>query len=415
MKRPPRLLSLSGTVVAPRSAPLTSAAILLAATVPGRVTLRRLLDFDDSRYLLDLLKKVGFEIEGSIAQGLEVGDRVSMSANEVEIDVGSALGLFQLLTTVLSFTPGRFLLRTSLVDPTIDRRVEALRDLGAEIEVPLPAGGSRLAIRGKMSRGGFVMEVSNEVHAELVSSLILVARNIRNGFSIRADDSEYDSVLRPHLDLFQLFGGSVLRQNDRIRQIDTSRFDAGEIQVPVDEFATSHWLAATTAIGGEITISGLRSDTPLEWRIFDVLRKQGCSIDINGDEIAIRASGMNGGEIDLREFRELIPLLASLAPAAKQQGRLTLPSEFDGSLVTKHLSLLGAETHLEENRIIVSRGWKSEPVSIESTDPRWVMGSAVAALCRGGVTIQREQSVTPIYPRFWRTMDEIIGSSEVAP
>ena len=414
MKRPPRLLSVSGTVVAPPSAPLTSAAILLAATVPGTVTLRRLLDFDESRYLLDLLRKVGFEIEGSLAQGLEVGDRVSMSANEVEIDVGSALGLFQLLTTVLSFTPGRFLLRTSVVDPTIDRRVEALRDLGAEIEVPVPAGGSRLTIRGKMSRGGFVMEVSTPAHAELVSSLLLVARNIRNGFSIHASDGESYSALRPHLDLFQRFGGSVLRQDDQMKKIDADGFDAAEVRVPEDEFAISHWLVASAAIGGEITVSGLRSENQTEWPILDVLRKQGCSMEVNGDEILMRASGMNGGDMDLREFRELVPLLASVAPAAKHQVRLTLPSGFDEKLVTKHLSLLGAETRLEENRIIVSRGWKSDPVSIEATDPRLVMSSAVAALCRGGVTIQRDQSVTPIYPRFWRTMDEIINSSEAA-
>lgn len=414
MKRPPRLLRVSATLVAPSSAPLSSAAILLAATVPGTVTLRRLLDFDESRYLLNILKKVGFEIEGSIAQGLEIGDRVSMSANEVEIEVGSATRLFQLLTTVLSFTPGRFLLHCSGVDPSVDRRVEALRNLGAEIEIPPSAGSSRLAIRGKMSRGGFVMDVSTEDDAELISSLMLVARNIRNGFSIRTNGNEYESVLRPHLDLFQRFGGSVVRQDDRTRHIDANGFDAAELPVPIDEFAISHWLVATAAIGGEITVSGIQNEAQLEWPILDLLERQGCSLDIRGAETVMRASEMNGGDIDLREFRDLIPLLASVAPAAKQQVRLSLPSGLDAGLVTNHLSLLGAQTRFEENRIIVSRGWKSDPVSIDATDPRLVMCSAVAALCRGGVTIQRDQSVTSIYPRFWRTMDEIIYSSKVA-
>jgi 5-enolpyruvylshikimate-3-phosphate synthase len=39
------------------------------------------------------------------------------------------------------------------------------------------------------------------------------------------------------------------------------------------------------------------------------------------------------------------------------------------------------------------------------------MAFAIAGLRRGNVTIGKEQVVTKSYPRFWRTLDEVIGSA----
>jgi 5-enolpyruvylshikimate-3-phosphate synthase len=39
------------------------------------------------------------------------------------------------------------------------------------------------------------------------------------------------------------------------------------------------------------------------------------------------------------------------------------------------------------------------------------MSFAIAGLARGNVTIANEQVVSKSYPRFWRTLDELITSS----
>ena len=41
-------------------------------------------------------------------------------------------------------------------------------------------------------------------------------------------------------------------------------------------------------------------------------------------------------------------------------------------------------------------------------DHRIAMAFAIAGLARGNVTIGKEQVVTKSYPRFWRTLDEVV-------
>jgi 5-enolpyruvylshikimate-3-phosphate synthase len=36
----------------------------------------------------------------------------------------------------------------------------------------------------------------------------------------------------------------------------------------------------------------------------------------------------------------------------------------------------------------------------------------VAGLARGNVVVQNEQVVSKSYPRFWRTLDELVASSK---
>ncbi|HKB80940.1 MAG TPA: hypothetical protein VKH35_14610 [Thermoanaerobaculia bacterium] len=44
-------------------------------------------------------------------------------------------------------------------------------------------------------------------------------------------------------------------------------------------------------------------------------------------------------------------------------------------------------------------------------DHRIAMAFAIAGLARGGVTIAGEQVVSKSYPRFWKTLDEVVRSS----
>jgi len=39
------------------------------------------------------------------------------------------------------------------------------------------------------------------------------------------------------------------------------------------------------------------------------------------------------------------------------------------------------------------------------------MAFAIGGLARGNVTIANEQVVSKSYPRFWRTLDEVIAAS----
>jgi len=62
--------------------------------------------------------------------------------------------------------------------------------------------------------------------------------------------------------------------------------------------------------------------------------------------------------------------------------------------------------------LCIESGWSSEPAVIDThNDHRIAMAFAIAGLARGNVTIANEQVVSKSYPRFWKTLDEVIAAS----
>src|SRR5688500_2578663 len=90
MKVIPKSGPVDATVTAPPSKSYSVRALLLAAMSNGTTTVRNCLDADDTRYALEALRTLGFDIAGSFQRDLYIGPRKSMSANEVPIFIGNA-------------------------------------------------------------------------------------------------------------------------------------------------------------------------------------------------------------------------------------------------------------------------------------------------------------------------------------
>src|SRR5256714_10613932 len=123
----------------------------------GTTTITNSLDADDTRYALEALRTIGFEVGGTLREGVRVGPRRSMSANEVPIFVGNAGTAMRFLTGWLSFVPGRFLLHGEqrMHQRPIGDLVDVLMSIGGEVEYVEREGYPPLRIRGKKLRGGF--------------------------------------------------------------------------------------------------------------------------------------------------------------------------------------------------------------------------------------------------------------------
>src|SRR5437764_5471953 len=104
MRPIPKTGPLNATVAAPPSKSYSVRALLLGAMAEGPTTITNCLDADDTRYALEALRTIGFQIGGSFKEGLRIGDRKSISANEVPIFIGNAGTAMRFLTGWLAFT-----------------------------------------------------------------------------------------------------------------------------------------------------------------------------------------------------------------------------------------------------------------------------------------------------------------------
>src|SRR6266550_9440080 len=81
MKPIPHVQRVKATVTAPPSKSYSVRALLLGAMSAEATTITNCLDADDTRYGLEALRTIGFQVSGNFKEGVTIGERLSMSAN----------------------------------------------------------------------------------------------------------------------------------------------------------------------------------------------------------------------------------------------------------------------------------------------------------------------------------------------
>jgi 3-phosphoshikimate 1-carboxyvinyltransferase len=80
--------------------------------------------------------------------------------------------------------------------------------------------------------------------------------------------------------------------------------------------------------------------------------------------------------------------------------------------VTSELRKLGVTVEERPDSLVVQPGWSEANATVEThNDHRIAMAFAIAGLARGNVVIANESVISKSYPRFWRTLDEVVASS----
>jgi 3-phosphoshikimate 1-carboxyvinyltransferase len=222
-------------------------------------------------------------------------------------------------------------------------------------------------------------------------------------------------------DVLAAFGANVKRRDGNIVHVRAARLQRPEYIVVGDYSSASYWFAAAAATRGTIHVRGLASPTAQgDARFLDILSAMGCEVIVNGGNVITVAGAeqLRGGRFDCNATPDLVPTLAAIAPLAGSPveivnvANLRVKESDRLATVSAELRRLGANVDERADSLLIQPGWTGAPAVVEThNDHRIAMAFAVAGLARGGVTIAEEQVVSKSYPRFWRTLDEVIASS----
>ena len=420
MKVIPKTGSINATVSAPPSKSYSVRALLLGAMAEGTTTITNCLDADDTRYALEALRTIGYDIGGSIQREIYIGERKTMSANEVPIFVGNAGTAMRFFTGWLAFTPGRFLLsgEERMHNRPIGDLVEVLRQIGAEVEYVEKEGYPPLRIRGKKMRGGFNVTISAATSSQFVSALMLGGSTLPDGITLRISTMASGPYIDITADILTTFGAHVERSGNQIT-VRGSRLNLAEYRVEGDYSSASYWFAAAAATRGTVRVRGLASPTAQGDAAFlDILKSMGCEI-VTGEEVTVTGpSTLSGGTFDCNATPDIVPTLAAIAPLASAPvdivnvANLRVKESDRLATVSSELRRLGATVEERPDALVIQPGWSSAPATIEThNDHRIAMSFAISGLARGNVTIADERVVSKSYPRFWKTLDEVVTAA----
>ena len=417
MKAIPRVGAIDAMVMAPPSKSYSVRALLIAAMSSGTTTVRNCLDADDTRYALEALRTIGFDIGGSIQREVYIGERKSMSANEVPVFIGNAGTAMRFLTGWLAFTPGRFLLHGEerMHHRPIGELVDVLLQIGGEVEYAGEEGFPPLRIRGKKMRGGFDVTISAETSSQFVSALMIGGATLPDGITLRISTLASGPYIDITADILATFGACVQRDGNVIR-VRAARLERDEYTVEGDYSSASYWVAAAAATRGIVRVRGLAIPTAQgDAGFLDILSSMGCHVEVREGEIEVRGpETLRGGTFDCNATPDIVPTLAAIAPLASTPVEITnianlRVKESDRiATIAEELRRLGAIVEERPDSLLIQPGWGDAPATVEThNDHRIAMAFAIAGLARGNVTIANEQVVSKSYPRFWKTLQTL--------
>ena len=430
VRRPARL---QGSVQVPGDKSISHRAALLGALASGPTTVRRFLAADDCRATLDCLRALGvewrlteeapgvatLEIQGVGLRGLREPTNV--------LDAGNSGTTLRLLAGVLAGQPFASFLTgdASLRSRPVDRIVEPLRLMGAQLFARDGDRRAPLAIRGGSLRG---IRYRLPVASAQVKSAVLLAGLFAEGEVV----VEEPLPTRDHTErLLRAMGADLQREGPGIRLMPPPSLSPCELEVPGDVSAAAFWLVAGAVHPeAEIVLTKVGVN-PTRTGLLDALSMMGASIDIGeermvGEEpvadITVRSSRLRGVELGGDLIPRLIDELPALAVAAafaegrtvvRDAGELRVKESDRIAALVRELGRLGVQIEERPDGFVIEG---TRPGELRGThvngggDHRLTMALAVAGLLAEGDTIvEDEEAVAVSYPGFWEEL-ELIGA-----
>ena len=296
----PPLRGAAGTVHLPGSKSISNRVLLLAGLSEGTTLVRDLLASDDTAVMLDALRALGCTLQTQADGALAVtGLGGRLRVHEAALFLGNAgtamRPLAAALAVLAALQGGRFELSgvPRMHERPIGDLVDALRQLGCDIDYLGQDGYPPLRLQGKDSGGGLAtageIRVRGDVSSQFLTALLLALPLASSaGAVVIAVDGEL--ISQPYVEitlkLLARFGIAVQREGFQRFTIPAGSAyrTPGVIHVEADASSASYFIAlgAIAATDAPIVIEGLGLDS-IQGDIHFVEAAQAMGAEVHGE------------------------------------------------------------------------------------------------------------------------------------
>lgn len=335
-----------------------------------------------------------------------------------EMNIGAAGTAMRFLTAYFATREGRAV----VIDGTERMRqrpigvlVDALRQLGADIEYVEADGYPPLKITGTRLHGG-ALTVSGSVSSQYITAILLIAPVI-GGIALTI---EGEIMSRPYIDMtlaLMARYGVKAEWRDNVIHVPAGEYTALDFTVEADWSAASYWWAMQAIVPqSRITLKGLEPQSLQgDSRIAELMSQMGVTGNWCGRYLDLRSNGGVGcccstfadfsGTPDIAQT--LVVMLCLMGRPFRITGLRTLRIKETDRLEALRIELrkLGYVVKVEGDDAI---SWHFETTAAEASphistyhDHRMAMAFAPAAIRFPGLIIDDAQVVSKSYPLFW--------------
>ncbi len=343
------------------------------------------------------------------------------------IDIMAAGTAMRFLTAYLSITAGTHIITGTerMRHRPIGILVDALRQLGAQIEYAEETGFPPLRITGQELKGGS-LSLSGSVSSQYISALLMIAPMMEQGLTLTLTG---DIVSRPYIDMtltiMATFGAKAQWKDERTLRVEPEKYKPTPYTIENDWSASSYWyemVALTQDPEPKVTLQRLfRKSTQGDSAIQDIFSHLGVHTRFFSNEegvecIELTRQGCPCKHLDYDFVRQ--PDLAQTVVVTCVMMGITFRFTGLQSLKIKETDRLTALcTELRKLGYVLKEQdgntllWEGErctpekrPVMDTYEDHRMAMSLAPACMQTGMIEMNDPHVVSKSYPRFWEEL-----------
>ena len=386
----------------PASKSISNRALVMNALAGNNVMPDNLSDCDDTRVILDALRRM-----------------------PETIDIGAAGTAMRFMTAYLAAVPGSHVLTGTerMKHRPIRALVDALRYIGADIAYEGEEGYPPLRINGRRLEGG-VIEMPGDISSQYISALLMIGPMLERGLELRLTG---EVVSRPYIDLTMCmmrdFGADAEWTDMDTITVRPKPYEPRPFFIESDWSAASYWyetLVLAEDGESEIRLDGLtdgsrQGDSAVKY-LFSMLgvrtmfktRERGVPTTVTLKRVEARPPRLDYDFVNQPDMVQTFVVCCALAG---------VPFRFTGlaSLKIKETDRVEAlKTEMKKLGYVVretaagelswdgERCLRAENIVIDTyEDHRMAMAFAPAATVFPGLAINNPHVVSKSYPHFW--------------
>ena len=415
--------SINGIIRCPSSKSYSHRAIAIASLADGKSTIKNPLFSRDTLATISACKALGV-VTRQDNFVVHIKGRHSFTVPENVINAENSGTTIRLMTTMsalvkngLTVLTGDESLRKRPMQPLLD----SLSKLGVQAYSTKIDGTPPLIVKGGGIKGG-TTDVDGSVSSQFVSSLLISCVYADSTVEIRIKGGQ---VSKPYIEstlaTMKAFGVTVHNEGFREYHLPSASYKPTIFEVPSDLSSAALILTAGLLLGDELTITGINFGLPqADSDILDIIRTMDGRIKVNRQKGEVRVYGTEqlcGGEFDLSDTPDLLPVVSVLALKARSPVRITgigharLKETDRVANISSQLTKLGATIKEGKNELLIIAPKNLKNASLESfNDHRLFMAFTIVAMLTKKSTVAGVESVDVSYPNFIQDVMELGGN-----
>jgi 3-phosphoshikimate 1-carboxyvinyltransferase len=419
---------INGTIRCPSSKSYTHRAIVIASLVEAQSIITNILIARDTLATLTACRSLGANIIHNNNNTLRIEGKRRFDPPDNIVNAENSGTTIRFLTVMSALANKGYTVLTgdeSLRKRPMQPMLDALQQLGVQCYSTKMNGTPPLIVRGGGIKGGTAV-IDGSVSSQFISALLISCIYADTDVTLKVKGYQ---VSAPYIDatlaIMKAFG-VILKQRNKFSEyhICNDEYKSTFFDIPADFSTAALIIAAGVLAGNHLTIQGINFSLPqADSYIIEIIKSMGGKIKVDrqkGEVIVQGSSNLRGGNFDLTNSPDLLPVVSVLALKSTKPVRIMgitharLKETDRVSNIAIELAKFGAKVKELEDEITITPPTVIKNASVEAyNDHRLFMAFTIASMLTEKSTVTGAESVDVSYPNFIQDMVDL--GADISP